>query len=257
MISNCGSDENGRYRNGKAGDQMGKEWKLCKWYSRPWDKVFRFPYAEAANLIGEYAIQAAENDHIGYSQNDRYSFYRALSENNWDIKSLSVDCNADCSSGAMAILKAVGMELDILALVQIRTDMTTRTATAALKKAGFQVLAGKDYTMSDLYLAKGDILLATGKHMAINVTGDCVATSTQKPIKVASARHKDEANYKRVWNVPPHTKLYANKELDVIMETDRQTRVRCYGYYNVWGDMIYLYVAMNGHTGYICLDNLY
>lgn len=34
-ISNSGSDENGAYRGGQAGDQTGKEWRMRSWYNRP------------------------------------------------------------------------------------------------------------------------------------------------------------------------------------------------------------------------------
>lgn len=45
MISNCGHDENNRYRGGKAGDQTGTEWRVINWYNRPWKCVLRHPNA--------------------------------------------------------------------------------------------------------------------------------------------------------------------------------------------------------------------
>ena len=41
MISNSGSDENGKYSGGQAGDQTGKEWQIRSWYNRPWNYVLR------------------------------------------------------------------------------------------------------------------------------------------------------------------------------------------------------------------------
>ena len=46
MISNCGHDENNRYKGGKAGDQTGGEWALINWYNRPWKCVLRHPDAK-------------------------------------------------------------------------------------------------------------------------------------------------------------------------------------------------------------------
>lgn len=43
MISNCGHDENNKYKGGKAGDQTGGEWALINWYNRPWKCVLRHP----------------------------------------------------------------------------------------------------------------------------------------------------------------------------------------------------------------------
>lgn len=34
MIANSGHDENGRYKNGKAGDQTGTEYAVIPWYNR-------------------------------------------------------------------------------------------------------------------------------------------------------------------------------------------------------------------------------
>ena len=42
-ISNSGSDENGAYRGGQAGDQTGTEWRMRSWYNRPWSCVLRYP----------------------------------------------------------------------------------------------------------------------------------------------------------------------------------------------------------------------
>ena len=47
-ISNSGSDENGAYSGGQAGDQTGKEWRMRDWYNRPWTCVLRYPEDRSA-----------------------------------------------------------------------------------------------------------------------------------------------------------------------------------------------------------------
>ena len=47
-ISNSGSDENGAYSGGQAGDQTGKEWRMRDWYNRPWTCVLRYPDQKVA-----------------------------------------------------------------------------------------------------------------------------------------------------------------------------------------------------------------
>ena len=78
MISNCGHDERGKYSGGKAGDQKGDEWVVIPWYSRPWGVMLRHPNAAVGKKIAELAEKAAKNDHIGYDQGNRYTFWQQL-----------------------------------------------------------------------------------------------------------------------------------------------------------------------------------
>ena len=77
MISNSGSDENGKYHGGKAGDQTGNEWRIRTWYNRPWNCVLRHPNPDVRNLLSEMSIEAANNDMIGYDQWQRYTYWDA------------------------------------------------------------------------------------------------------------------------------------------------------------------------------------
>jgi hypothetical protein len=52
-ISNSGSDENGAYSGGQAGDQTGKEWRMRDWYNRPWTCVLRYPDQKVALKIAQ------------------------------------------------------------------------------------------------------------------------------------------------------------------------------------------------------------
>ena len=82
MISNCGHDENNRYRGGKAGDQTGTEWRVINWYNRPWKCVLRHPDAKVRKMIASMAKAAAVNNKIGYDQSERYTFWEHLKASN-------------------------------------------------------------------------------------------------------------------------------------------------------------------------------
>ena len=82
MISNCGHDENNRYRGGKAGDQTGTEWRVINWYNRPWKCVLRHPDAKVRKMIASMAKAAAVNNKIGYDQSERYTFWEHLNDCN-------------------------------------------------------------------------------------------------------------------------------------------------------------------------------
>ena len=89
MISNCGHDERGKYSGGQAGDQTGQEWAVIPWYSRPWNVVLRYPNQNVAQKIANLARAAANNDNIGYDQNQRYDYWNALRRADYDPTKIS------------------------------------------------------------------------------------------------------------------------------------------------------------------------
>lgn len=169
MISNCGSDERGRARGGKAGDNNGREWRIRTWYSSPWKCVLRYPRSEVRNMISDFAKDSALNDNIGYNQADRVSFWKALTKSKYQPKNVSVKCNTDCSAGVSAIVKAVGYRLGIAKLKNINENNWTGSMRQSFREAGFEVLTGSKYLTSDKYLLPGDILLNDAKHTCINI----------------------------------------------------------------------------------------
>ncbi len=179
-ISNCGSDENGRATGGKAGDQTGGEWCLRSWYNRPWDCVLRHPDAQVRQLHAELATEAAKNDHIGYDQNERYTFENLLPNAKWRPANITKDCETDCSAGVIAIAHAIG-RLTGRAELQNLQATYTGNMKAGFKAAGYQVLTGSKYTSSPDYLLPGDILLNELHHTATNITKGSKAEATTEP----------------------------------------------------------------------------
>jgi hypothetical protein len=169
MISNCGHDERGKYTGGQAGDQTGQEWAVIPWYNRPWNVVLRHNDWEVREKIAELAKKAAENNHIGYDQGDRYTFWENLKKVNYDPAKITKNCEADCSAGVAAIVKAVGYLLNVESLKKVSIYCYTGNLKSALKKAGFEVLTDQKYLTSDKYLLPGDVLLYEGHHTAINL----------------------------------------------------------------------------------------
>lgn len=169
MISNCGSDERGRYTGGQAGDQTGREWQVIPWYNRPWNYVLRHPDQNVGNLLADLARKAAQNDNIGYDQGGRTTYWTQLLAAGYAPEKIAVKCEADCSSGVSANVKAAGYILGIPALQNVSKDLYTGNMRQALRNAGFEVLTDKRYMSSDEYLKPGDILLYEGHHTAINL----------------------------------------------------------------------------------------
>ncbi len=184
MIANSGSDEHGKISGGQAGDQTGNEWRVRSWYNRPWKCVLRYPVEAIRNDIATLAEHGAANDHVGYDQSQRLTFWEALSKAaNYDPANITIDCEEDCSSGVAAIVKAVGYRNGLSKLRDVNASCYTGNLRAVLKAAGFEVLTESKYLTSDKYLKRGDILLNDSAHTAINLSngsmsGSASATST-------------------------------------------------------------------------------
>ena len=182
MISNCGHDERNKYTGGKAGDQTGEEWKITEWYDRPWNCVLRYPDDKIRELIADKAEKAAKNDNVGYDMYQRYTFWAALQKAGWDPAKISEPCEADCSSGVTAIVRAIGFELGIKKLQNIPETTYTENMRDAFVKAGFEVLTAQKYKKSQDYLMRGDILLNDKKHVTTNLTnGSKIEEIQNKP----------------------------------------------------------------------------
>lgn len=182
MISNCGHDERGKYSGGRAGDQTGQEWAVIPWYSRPWNVVLRYPNQSVAQKIANLARAAANNDNIGYDQNQRYDYWNALRRADYDPSKVSELCEADCSSGVAANVKAVGYLMGIEKLKAVSIYAYTGNLRSILKNAGFRVLTDSKYLTSADYLLPGDILLYEGHHTAVNLDTGAKAV-TDSPAK--------------------------------------------------------------------------
>lgn len=168
-ISNSGSDENGKYKGGKAGDQTGKEWRIRDWYNYPWNCVLRHPLAEVRACLATMAVKAAENDNIGYDQLQRDDYGIELAKNDYDPSKIKKPVESDCSKGVIDNTKGTGHTLGIPELQNIKATYTGNMR-AAYKAAGFYVLTESKYLTSSDYLLAGDILLNDKHHTCTVIT---------------------------------------------------------------------------------------
>lgn len=177
MISNAGHDENGKLHGGKAGDQTGTEYRVIKWYSRPWSHVIRPKTREIGNMIADVAKAAANNNKIGYDQYQRKTYYNALKAAKWYPEKIKSAVECDCSASTIANVIAAGHRLGIKALTNLSPDAYTGNIRSVLMASKcFITLTDKKYLDSDKYLLPGDILLYENHHVAINLTKGSKAT---------------------------------------------------------------------------------
>lgn len=200
-ISNCGHDERNRYSGGQAGDQTGREWYIRPWWNDSWNVVLRHPDAKTRALIADMAIKAAQNDLVGYDQNERLTFWNHLKASNYDPAQITVKCEADCSSGVGAIVKGAGYRLGNKAMQNVNHSITTWNERNALKAAGFQVLTDSKYLTSDAYLLAGDILLNESRHTAINVTNGSKSGGSSATVSPSTSTSSGKLSVDGYWGV--------------------------------------------------------
>lgn len=237
-IANSGHDERGKYSGGKAGDQTGSEWEIRSWYNRPWNFVARFDTAIGTD-IAKLARNAANNEHIGYDQSQRTTFWDLLKNaKNYDPANITKDCESDCSAGVASIVKAVGYRKGLTKLQNVPVSMWTGNERECLRKAGATILTDSKYLTSDAYLKPGDILCNEQHHTCINLTtGSKVKTSTAKP---SGTKYYIKTKTLNVRNMPSTAKngtkvvgtLHKN---DVVYLTNVKTNAKG----NTWGKISY------------------
>ena len=198
MISNCGHDENRKYTGGKPGDQKGDEWAIIPWYSRPWTCVLRHPDPAVRKQIANQARKAARNNLVGYCQGHRLTYWEHLKASNYDPSQITVACEADCSSGVSANIRATGILLKNEELQKIPVSCTTRNLKPQCDEHGFDVLTDKKYLTSPDYLLEGDILLCEGHHVATNLTtGSKAGGTAEKPTTATKPGTLPDNNVKK------------------------------------------------------------
>ena len=257
-ISNSGSDENGNYTGGQAGDQTGKEWQMRSWYNRPWSCVLRFPDQKVALKIAQLAIDAALNDKVGYDQSQNRTYLSQLKTVGWEPSKITVACEADCSAGVCANITAAGYLLGIPAL-QKHTGTYTGNMRSALTKAGFTLLTDSKYLTSGDYLLPGDILLNDGHHTATNVTIGSKVKGDWKPTGSTPAAPTPTPTTTKYYRV---RKTWANKASQIGAFTVLQNAKNCvdanpgYAAFDDNGNQVYPAVVFSPYLVRVSIDDL-
>ena len=161
-LAQASKDENGRYINGKAGNQTGSELNIRTWYNRPWDTVLRPISIDLGKQIAHVAQILVKNNRIGYDQHQRTTAYDQCSKINWDINRINEIglCECDCSSLIAVILKFCGISIP-------KTVYTGNLASYLMQTGKFICLREPKYLNGDQYLREGDIVLNTAHHVAV------------------------------------------------------------------------------------------
>lgn len=185
MIAHASIDERGKTKGGQAGDQTGKEVCRRKWYNKPWGVVIRFTNAVMREKVARCMEMAADNNNIGYDQNQRNTLLNLARKYNYDVSKVKEPCETDCSALVSVACMYAGIPESYLTYQG--NCATTRTLKHILRATGeVDVYTTPLYTSKSDKLIRGDILLKEGSHVAVVIAPDelkPVATIAQEVIK--------------------------------------------------------------------------
>lgn len=184
-IAHASISENGSIKNGKAGDQTGKEVCIRAWYNKPWQYVIRFKDEAIREKVAYAMERACNNSAIGYDQNERNSLLTRARSVGYDPGKVTSACETDCS--ALVSLACIYAGIPESSLVISGNSATTTTLRSRLIKTGkVEVFSSSKYTRSDNYLLRGDILLKEGSHVVVALDNGNKAVATSPTTSITS-----------------------------------------------------------------------
>lgn len=188
IVGSARIDENGNLKNGKVGDQTGKEVSTQAYYThkKGW-YVFRPKSVAHANALALAMKQACNNNKIGYDQNERNGVITQLKKyGSLDKIAKATEC--DCSSLVRAcVIEACGKDVG---------NITTANEASVLEASG--LFEAKKSVTGEGMLYNGDILVTKTKgHTVIVVSGrarSTVATSNTSTATKSYLSKGDKGN---------------------------------------------------------------
>lgn len=193
-IGHASIDENGKGRNGKSGDQSGKEVCIRTWYQKGWQFVLRCKDPVMADNMAKACEAGCANSNIGYDMNQRNTAHTEARKVGYDLSKIKTPCETDCS----AFLTLCAIAAGITSLEYSDNAPTTSTMkTAFLNTGKFEVLTDPKYLTSDKYLKRGDILVKPGSHTVMALEdGSMVRQDMARGIDVSS--YQGNIDWKKV-----------------------------------------------------------
>lgn len=161
LIGHASIDEKNTSKNGKAGDQTGKEVCIRSWYNKSWTYLLRCKDEKLAEIMAQACEKGCNNQNIGYDQNQRNTLRTQAQKVGYDLSKITTPCETDCSAFMTVCAECANIPIPYNGT----NAPTTRTMKNAFLQTGvFDVLTDSKYLTSDKYLKRGDILVKEGSH---------------------------------------------------------------------------------------------
>lgn len=171
LIAQAGIDENGNTSGGESGCQNGFELHACRWFSKPWEMVYRAKNEEDREKIADFMERACSNGFIGYSQRNRADMFEILKTNSFRPEMITQGVYCDCSSLAFsALYNVTGIDF----IKEVEGTVYTIPNTSMIPEYIevncadlFDKFTATEYLESEELLERGDILLKPGSHVGV------------------------------------------------------------------------------------------
>ena len=120
-----------------------------------------------ADKVADFMVMAAQNDNIGYDQDQRNTLLSECKKVGFDVSKVG-PCECDCSSLVSVACMYAGIPESYL--ISNANCKTTRTLRRALQCTGkVTVIFDKNILSSYNSLNRGDILISEGHHVVVVV----------------------------------------------------------------------------------------
>lgn len=199
-IGHASIDENGKSRNGNAGDSTGKEVCIREWYSKSWEYVLRCKDIQKAELMALACLAGCQNENIGYDQNQRNTLNTQAKLVHYDLSQIQIPCETDCSAFMTVCAWSSGIQVPYNGT----NAPTTYTMETAFGQTGyFDILRDPKYLTSDLYLKRGDILVKPGSHTVMVLENGIYSSHSpliisECPIGIDVSAYQGEIEWEKV-----------------------------------------------------------
>lgn len=162
LVAEALSDENGKAKGGKKGDQNNKEIVVRENRKRnyKWDCVLRCTDRNMAEHAAYHAKLIAECKQFGYNQADRWSGPRNIEKVGVDHIKDAEAGDFDCSSLVLECYRLAGLPIKM-------TGYTGSMEKILMNTGVFDKFEDDNHTESDKYALVGDVYLAKDKHTLI------------------------------------------------------------------------------------------
>lgn len=176
-------DENGHAKNGKAGDQTGKEVKTGNWYDFGQTAVYRWKNRTYAEKYATIIKAWCANKNIGYDQYQRNTLGQWCKAHKWSY-AVNSPVETDCSRMVADAINCT-MKREVVPLNC--TFYTGNLGDVLLRTGLFEKLTGSKYCDSSNYLMVGDIINNPARHVisALANGAKIVSGSTAKVKTIA------------------------------------------------------------------------
>lgn len=235
-IGQASIDENGKIKNGQAGDQTGKETNVRDWYANTkksgWKEMIRCNDSLVASKAANAMVRLINSNLVGYDQNERNTLWKALNKYDWSVDKYIASgekTETDCSAFVYAVYCTVLPSLREL-MEKNRNSPTCQTSWNVYNRYGsgkFVRSIETKFLNSPDYLQVGDLLNVPGSHIVMVVSTDGIVKSQDSPSNETKTTNKRDSSTNKssnkssnnkttntVPNLPSATKKKEDEEID-------------------------------------------